>query len=102
MPKHHFKEGEEVYHKDNQALKLIVRRILKETKTFTKGFDEEKGEAIKEKGIRMIGIECHWWQKSSITGENEIQIHKFHSSELVPAPIVKNGPEEVNKWLRAQ
>jgi hypothetical protein len=75
-----FKEGESVCHKENLKLEMIVSRILKESSEFIKGVNKD-GSPIKEKGIRMIGIECHWWETNK-EGEKKLQVHKFHSREL--------------------
>jgi hypothetical protein len=99
MTKYYFKEGEEAYHKDCLEKKLIVSRILKETIEVPKMI---KGEIEKRKVIRMVGIECHWWEESKATGDKQLCTYKFHSSELVPKFIRDKGQEEVNKWLSMQ
>lgn len=96
--KHFFKEGDEVCHKENPTLIMTVSRILKESKEFIKGYNT-KGEVIKEQGIRMLGIECHWWEYSQITNKKELKVYKFHSRELVPKNIAEKGKEEIVKWL---
>jgi uncharacterized protein YodC (DUF2158 family) len=100
MLKYYFKEGEEVFHKDNLEKKLIISRILKESVAFKKGFDEKTGTAIIEKSIRMIGIECHWWELSEALGEKSLRKHKFHSTELIPYEVGIKGKEAIIKWLR--
>lgn len=99
MPKHHFKEGDAVRHKDNLEQGMSVSRILKETKEFVQGFNSENKPILKQ-GIRMIGIECHWWIIKD--GNKTLSIHKFHSSELVPEEIALKGTESVKSWLITQ
>ena len=101
MAKYLFKEGEQVYHKENLSLLMTVSRILKESKMFTKGYDA-KGNAIKEEGIRLIGIEVHWWQADPITKIKDLKTHKFHSTELVPKEIGEKGEEATKEWLRSK
>jgi hypothetical protein len=97
--KHFFKEGDEVCHKENLNLIMTVSRILKESKEFIKGYDEN-GKVIKEQGIRMLGIECHWWA-TSITIGKELKTFKFHSRELVPKNIAEQGKDKVIEWLHS-
>lgn len=54
---HRFKEGDEVCHKENLEQKMIVNKILKKT-------IEIPINGTKEKKTKMIGIECHWFQKT--------------------------------------
>jgi hypothetical protein len=102
MSKYHFKEGEEVCHKDNLTEKLIVSRVLKESIEINKGFDSEKNEPIKKVVVRMIGIECHWWKKDRDSEEKVLMKHRFHSSELIPYFIIEKGPTEIEAWMRNQ
>ena len=99
MSKHHFKEGDSVTHKDDLEHKMVVGRILKETCEFIKGFNKETNEPIKKKGIRMIGIECHWWTKDPISQDRKLNVAKFHSNELVPLIEAEKGQDHVKKWL---
>lgn len=94
MIKYRFKEGEEVYHKYNLGVVMTISRILKESIDVIRGIDAD-GNAKKESVIRMIGIECHWFEGGVL------KTHKFHSHELIPKPIGDQGQEEVNKWLEA-
>lgn len=102
MSKYHFREGEEVSHKDNLNQKMTISRILKESVKVNRGFDEKKGQVITGDAIRMIGIECHWWQTSEITREKALHKNKFHSNELVPIDVANKGQEAVREWLREQ
>lgn len=99
MAKYYFKEGEEVYHKDNLKVKLIVNRVLKDSVQIRKGFDMKEGKPIMETVIRMIGVECHWWEHSEALNEKQLRTYKFHSTELVPKDIVEKGIEAVKQWL---
>jgi hypothetical protein len=103
MSKYHFKEGEIVCHKENLSLDMTVARILKESREFNKGFDAKENKPIIERGIRMIGIEVHWWEVSeSEPNKKNLRTHKFHSSELIPKEIAKEGIEIVNQWITDQ
>jgi len=96
MSKYKFKEGDEVFHKDNLTEKLIVRRILKESKEILKWNGKEQ---VKESVIKMIGIECHWWSFNKETEKKELIKDKFHSNELIPKEIVEKGKEEIVKFI---
>lgn len=102
MSKYHFKEGESVYHKDNLLQKMTVSRILKESITFNKGFDKATNEPIKKVGIRMIGVECHWWSFDAKSGQKNLEKYKFHSNELVPEDVKDKGEDHVKTWISSQ
>lgn len=98
MSKYHFKEGDKVRHKDNAELSMTVARILKENRRVIDGYKGE--EPIYRDKIRMIGIECHWWE---IKDDKKIlMVYKFHSSELVPEAIAIQGQQEIDRWLTEQ
>jgi hypothetical protein len=99
MLKHHFREGESVYHKENLEQTITVSRILKESIEINSGLDKETNTPIKKRVNRMIGIECHWWQKTDNSREKVLMKQKFHSSELVPIEIGSKGKEAVIEWL---
>jgi len=86
--KKYFVEGDEVAHKDNLKLKLIVERIIKYTKKVTVYGQKEKVEKS-----FLSGIRCGWWDK-------KVWLMKdFHSNHLVPWEIAVQGKEKVNEWL---
>ena len=91
--KYRFKIGEDVAHKDNLEIKMVVSRILTQTKEL-KPKDGSKDHAlVQEKKSYLIGIECHWWE------EGKLRRDKFHSRELVPFHIAKSGKDTVMQWL---
>lgn len=47
-----------------------------------------------EKKQFLIGVKCHW-----IDEKNTIQRANFHSCELIPYDVAKNGYTEVEQWL---
>lgn len=98
MAKYYFKDGEEVFHKDCLDTKLIVNRILKESIKIKKGIDKN-GDPIVQEVIRMIGIECHWWEYNEIFKEKQLRTFKFHSNEIVPIFVAEKGIEAVKEWL---
>lgn len=69
------KKGEEVFHKDNLNLKMIVDEVV---------FTEDK---------KLIEIRCSWWEK------NELKIHGFHSYELIPKYIIEGGQDVIDSYL---
>jgi len=98
MSKHHFREGDTVRHKFNIDKKLIVNRILKESRDIIIGAKED-GTPIKKTTNIMNGIECHFWEYDKDIKENILRKEKFHSRELIPEFIVEEGVEAINKWF---
>lgn len=91
MRYYHFKEGEDVAHKECLSDKLIVRRIIKK-KVKIPGTDKDID--------KFIGLECAWWQGSG--DEKKYVKSIFHSRELVPWEIAQKGEKEVIKWLTGE
>ena len=98
MSKYHFKEGDEVRHKYNLEKLLVVCRILKDSKEIISGYDANN-EPLKKSVVRMIGVECHFWEYDKELGEKVFRKEKFHSRELIPEFIVEKGKEAIEEWL---
>lgn len=92
--KHKFKEGDRVAHIEELELKLYVTEIIKESRKFPIGKDNDGNDKFEIK-TRMIGIKCHWWH------DKELHRFRFHSSELVPFEVAQTGREKSEKWLEA-
>ena len=81
-------EGDEVAHKENLTLKLLVERVIKYKKFVTVYGQEQKIEKD-----FISGIQCGWWK-------NEEFVHGvFHSQHLVPWKIAEQGKEKVIEYL---
>jgi len=87
--KKYFIEGDEVAHKENLTLKLIVKQIVKYKKEVT-----VYGKEKKEIKTFISGIRCGWWKNEKEWTENI-----FHSNKLVPWDIALQGKEKVIEWL---
>ncbi len=94
MKGYKFREGEEVCHKDNVKLKMIVMEILKKTVSPKTTEKLPKMDIVDnlEKKIFVIGIKCHWWNGDKLEKE------KFHSRELVPYNLAQD-PKQLKVWL---
>lgn len=87
----YFKEGDEIAHKENLEHKMYVARILK-VRVPSKELDKE-GNFNGKYYSRIEGVECHWWMN------NDLKTAKFHTRELVPFDIAKEGKEKVKEWI---
>lgn len=87
-----FEEGDEVASVDNLELKMRVFTINKRVEDYFTGVIDGKGVREVKQRSRMEGISCHWWLG------NDIQTHKFHTRELVPWEIAKQGLEACIEW----
>ena len=88
MKHYHFKDGEDVAHKEYLCHKMIVRRAIKK---------KVMNPVTKKDMEKFIGLECAWWE-----GSDDKKIYKwqvFHSRELVPWSVAVKGQEEVTRWL---
>jgi len=88
MKGHHFKEGEEVAHKEMLAHKMIVRKIVRKVVTIP---------GTQKTMDKFIGLECAWWNE-----QKKYVKQIFHSRELVPWDIALKGREEVVKFLTGE
>ncbi len=95
----HFKEGDEVAHKENLSLKLEVIDIKKtKRKVFGRTKKDKDGkEILDESNTEMksfiIGIECGWW-----VGD-DYKTAIFHTKSLVPFDVAQDGFVAVQKYL---
>ena len=85
--KRHFKEGDEVVHKENPTMKMEVRKIVRTKKEFT----NDSGE--KDNYSQIIGIECGWWN------DREYKKEVFHTKTLVPAEVAEGGYTDIIRYL---
>ena len=89
MKKKYFSEGDEVVHKDNVSLKMIVKQIIVYKKKIT-----VFGKKEKEEKTFISGIRCGWWK------DDEFIYGDFHSRHLVPWDIAKQGQDKIIEWLQ--
>lgn len=82
-----FKEGDDVAHKENITLKLEVKRIVIDKKSFK----DDDGTKITRRHI--AGIECGWWN-----GEDYMK-EIFHSNSIIPWDIAMLGHASVMRYL---
>jgi len=71
-----YRIGDEVAHIDNIEFKLRVRDFVYEEK-------------------QLRSIICTWWEG------NKLQKNEFHSHELVPWGVAKQGVDQVNDYLKS-
>ena len=93
MEKEKFKEGDVVYHIHNLQTSLIVDNIYIEKKEVIDKFDQDKNAFIKKEKTIIRGVGVHWWENK------EFKTFRFHSRELIPERIVKQGQDEIDKYI---
>ena len=70
--------------KDRLSLfRMTVEKLVKHSKN---GAGEKRRSYIE-------GVRCHW-----IDNERKYQVGQFHTNELVPYDVAKEGIEKVNEW----
>ena len=62
---------------------MTVDKVIKRSR----GKDEDRKAFIE-------GVRCHW-----LDDKRTYQQGQFHTTELVPLEVAKNGIQEVNKWM---
>lgn len=93
MEKEKFKEGDVVYHIHNLQTSLIVDNIYIEKKEVIDKFDQDKNAFTKKEKNIIRGVGVHWWENK------EFKTFRFHSRELIPERIVKQGQDEIDKYI---
>lgn len=93
MKGYKYSEGEDVAHKDNLGLKMVVKRILRRIKEVKPKDGNPEHMLVQDRTFSIIGIECGWWEGNKLVKE------RFHSRELVPWTIVTQGEENVKQFL---
>lgn len=89
--KYYFKDGEEVCHLENTSQKMFVDEVVFKIYDRPRLDDPSKKESIK----KIIGIRCHWWDKSET-----FHSHPFHKGLLLPYDIALGGTYTDNQlWL---
>lgn len=88
--KNWIEEGMEVANKYNPTQVMVVSRILRQ---YIDKRILENEEFIEKKIPQIIGIECHWWE------DKKFKIHKFHTRELIPWIVAKDGDKTIEWFL---
>jgi hypothetical protein len=60
-----FSEGDEVVHRDNLALKMYVKEIMKQIVEKRDGTGKD-GKPIMRKISKMVGVVCYYWSYAEI------------------------------------
>ena len=92
--KEHFKEGDDVAHKNNLIQMMTVKEIIyKNIDVPVKA--KEDGSGFEKKSVsKLDGILCYWWDD-----KREYHEVKFHSREIVPWRIALQGTIAVHNYL---